>query len=47
MLLEQVSQTSCEFPIPEHQGQVGWGFEEHDLLEGAHGNEVGTHSMTV
>lgn len=33
--LEQFSQRGCEYPIPGNvQGQVGWGFEQLDLVRG-------------
>jgi len=42
--LEHVAQRNCEYPFPGSvQGQVGWGFEQSDLMEGvpAHGRGVG------
>jgi len=39
--LEQVAQRICGCPLPENvQGQVGWGFEQPGLVEGAHGRGV-------
>ena len=43
--LEQVAQRGCGCPLPGSvQGQVGWGFEQPDLVEGipAHGRRAGT-----
>ena len=43
--LEQVAQRSCGCPLPGSvQGQVGWGFEQPDLVADvpAHGRGVGT-----
>jgi len=42
--LGQVAQSSCGCPITGRvQGQVGWGFEEPDLVKGlpAHSRGVG------
>ena len=42
--LEQVAQRSCGCPIiGSVQGEVGWDFEQPDLVEGvpAHGRKVG------
>jgi len=40
--LAQVAQRSCGCPLPGSvQGQVGWGFEQPGLVEGAHGRGVG------
>ena len=43
--LEQVAKWSCGYPLPGTvQGQVGWGFEQPDLVEdvSAHGRGGGT-----
>ena len=33
--LEQVAQRSCGCPLPgSYQGQVGWNFEQLDVVEG-------------
>ena len=35
--LEEVAQRSCRCPLPgSGQGQVGWSFEQPDLVEGVH-----------
>ena len=46
--VEQVAQRSCGCPIPGNiQGQVGWGFEQPDLVEDvpAHSRRVGLDDL--
>ena len=46
--LAQVAQRSCRCPIIGNvQGQVGWGFEQPDLVKNVpvHGREVGLDDL--